>query len=109
MIISSEWHPQDRESELAVIPLDQVWEVHMPLGNWSELVEKGLDKIRADEQWAFRTLEEMYKDPGFRPSAIVFEVEASGTVATAEPGRTKEMLDWARGLMTANVPAGKLA
>jgi uncharacterized protein (UPF0276 family) len=99
ILISDDWHPQDRERELGFIPAERVWEVHVPLANSAETAAKGLKEVLDSEQWAFQTLEHLCRDPDFQPAAIVFEVEASGTEATAEAARTRDLLDWARGLL----------
>ncbi|MEU0412922.1 DUF692 family multinuclear iron-containing protein [Streptomyces griseorubiginosus] len=100
LAMSNSFRPEvDRERELGVIPVDRIWEVHVPLACEAELRDPAYATVREDERWALRTLEELCKHPDFRPTAVIFEIQATGTPSPAEPERTRDMLEHARGLL----------
>lgn len=98
-MIAEEFVPMDRERELAAIPLDRVWQLHLPLGNAAELAEPEFAHRRREEEWARRTIEQLFAEPAFRPVSIVFEIEDAGTPSHGEPERLRDSLDWARELL----------
>jgi hypothetical protein len=99
-MIAEDFVPMDREREIAAIPLDRVWQLHLPLGCAAELREPDYAHRREEEDWARSTIEQLFREPGFQPSSIVFEIEDAGTPAYAEPERLRDSLDWARELLT---------
>ncbi|MEU8708608.1 DUF692 family multinuclear iron-containing protein [Streptomyces sp. NPDC048565] len=99
LVISNDYHPVDWDSELSRIPLDHVWQVHLPLPNEKELAEPEYARFRENEKWVFSALESLFKDKDFRPAAVILEIEASGTPSRPSPKRTKERLEWIRDLM----------
>ncbi|MYW44347.1 DUF692 family protein [Streptomyces sp. SID161] len=100
LAMSNSFRPEvDRERELAFIPVDRIWQVHVPLACEAELADPAFATVRQDERWALRTLEELCRHPDFRPASIVFEIQATGTPSPAEPERTRDMLDHARRLL----------
>ncbi|MCA6092191.1 DUF692 domain-containing protein [Streptomyces sp. SCA3-4] len=109
LVISDDYHPVDWESELSRIPLDRVWQVHLPLPNEKELAEPEYARFRRNEKWHFSTLERLFKEKDFRPSVVILEVEASGTPSRPAPERTKERLDWVRELMAPQFEAEEKA
>jgi hypothetical protein len=99
IIISDSFFGMDREKEVASIPPERIWQIHIPVPHVGELAEAGHSQLRADTEWAYRTLEELAAHPDFRPAAIILEVQAAGTPTRATPEETKERLIWARELM----------
>ncbi|MEV6479711.1 DUF692 family multinuclear iron-containing protein [Streptomyces sp. NPDC051576] len=99
IVISDAFHPMDREREIAHIPLDRVWQVHLPLANEAELAEPGHEVTRQNEKWHFATLEALFREKDFRPAAVILEIQASGTPSRPEPERTRDRLDWIHDLM----------
>ena len=98
-IIAEDFHPMDREREIAVLPLDRVWQLHLPLGNAAELAQPEFANRRREEDWARRTIEQLFAEPDFRPVSIIFEIEDAGTPTHGEPERLRDSLDWARELL----------
>jgi uncharacterized protein (UPF0276 family) len=99
IIMSDDFHPMDRDAELASLPLDRVWQVHIPVPCERELDAPGLAKPKQDTHWAYSTLEELFAHPDFRPVSVILEVEAVGTLSRAEPEQTRDRLVWARELL----------
>lgn len=98
-MIAEDFHPMDRERELSVIPLDRVWQVHLPCGNAAELKDPEFGGRLREEEWARSTIEQLYKDDLFRPISIVFEIEDAGTPSHAEPEHMRDSFQWARDLL----------
>lgn len=110
-IIAERFVPMDRERELEAIPLDHVWQVHLPLGRADELndPELGLTWRRREQAWANSTLEQLFKEPSFNPVSVVFEIEDAGTPTHARPEELRDALDWARDLLGSGARAGAVA
>ena len=100
-MIAEDFFPMDREREIAAIPLQRVWQLHLPLGCGGELSNPAYAHRRREEEWARRTIESLFQEKDFRPVSIVFEIEDAGTPSYAEPERLRDSLDWARELLTA--------
>lgn len=100
-IIAERFVSMDRERELAAIPLEYVWQVHLPLGRAAELNDPGLDLTwrREEQRWANETLVQLFKEPSFCPVSIVFEIEDAGTPSHATPEELRDALEWARELL----------
>ncbi|MEU6733231.1 multinuclear nonheme iron-dependent oxidase [Streptomyces physcomitrii] len=100
-IIAERFVPMDREREIAAIPLEYVWQVHLPLGNAAQLNDPdlGLDWRRAEQRWANETLVQLFKEPSFKPVSVVFEIEDAGTPSHATPEELRDALEWARELL----------
>lgn len=98
-MIAENFFPMDRERELAAIPLERVWQLHLPLGCAAELAHPDFQYRLKEETWARDTIEALFTDPRFRPSSIVFEIEDAGTPSHAEPERLRDSLHWARELL----------
>ncbi|WP_433788709.1 multinuclear nonheme iron-dependent oxidase [Actinoplanes sp. CA-252034] len=105
IIISDSFFGMDREKEIAAIPLDRVWQIHLPVPSASELGDPGLARLRDDTRWAYATLEQLAAEPDFRPAAIILEVQAAGTPSRATPEEIKDRLIWAREMMQVKEPA----
>ncbi|MEU1800981.1 DUF692 family multinuclear iron-containing protein [Streptomyces sp. NPDC019937] len=103
-IIAERFVSMDRERELAAIPLDHVWQVHLPLGRAEELNDPGLglDWRREEQRWANSTLEQLFREPSFKPVSVIFEIEDAGTPSHARPEELRDALDWARELLGAD-------
>lgn len=99
LVLSDDHYPVDWDSEVAHIPLDRVWQVHIPVPNEKELKDPEYARFRENEKWHISTLENLFKEKEFQPAVVILEVEAPGTPSRPEPERTKERLDWVRDLM----------
>lgn len=98
-ITAEKHHPMDREKELAVLPLDRVWQVHLPLGNAEELRQPDMARYRREQEWADRMLEELFAEPDFRPISVIFEVEDALTASHASAEQLKDALVRGRDLL----------
>lgn len=105
-MIAENFVPMDREREIAAIPLSRVWQLHLPLGCAAELADPEFADRRREEKWARDTIEELFRQPDFRPAAIVFEIEDAGTPSYAEPERLRDSLEWARELVAGAAAKG---
>jgi uncharacterized protein (UPF0276 family) len=103
-MIAEKHHPMDRERELSSLPLERVWQLHLPIACAAELADPEYAGYRHEEEWARETIEQLFKEPGFRPSAIVFEVQDAGTPSFAEPEHLRDSMDWARELLAKPTP-----
>ncbi|MCE6995304.1 DUF692 domain-containing protein [Saccharothrix sp. S26] len=97
--VAERFHPMDRERELEAIPLERVWQLHIPLGSGAELAEPDNGRQRREQEWAHATAEQLFKEESFRPVSIVLEVQNAGTIALATPEEIRDGLDWARDLL----------
>ncbi|MET7483875.1 DUF692 family multinuclear iron-containing protein [Streptomyces sp. NPDC005538] len=80
IVISDAFHPMDREREIAHIPLDRVWQVHLPLANEAELAEPVHEVTRQNEKWHFATLEALFREKDFRPAAVIWRYRPAAPV-----------------------------
>jgi hypothetical protein len=93
---SDPYHPMDKEAFLAELPLERVQEVHYFLGHSEEQRAPGLEGMVREMVWQQKTLEALARRPEFRPAVVVFELDATTTLA--EPEKLRDHMEMARDL-----------
>lgn len=95
--ISDKNYSQDRDRFLADLPLERVRQLHLICNNYVEENMPGNKKMRDEQQWMLKTMEELQKRPEFKPASVIFELEAM-TSTMAEPQRLKDFVEMAKDL-----------
>lgn len=93
---SDPYVPIDKEAMLAALPLERIEEIHYFLGHSVEQRAPGLERMVDEMRWQQRTLEALAARPECRPSSIIFELDATDTLA--EPEQLRDMMEMARDL-----------
>ncbi len=95
--ISERFVPQDREEILAALPLERVKQLHLICGNEAEERMPGMEGQRQEQAWMLKTMEQLARNPDFKPVAVIYELQA-GTPSLAEPERLRDHMELAREL-----------
>lgn len=99
--ISDKNYKQDRDRFLADLPLERVRQLHVICNNYFEENMPGNKKMHDEQKWMLDTMELLQKRPEFKPSSVIFELEAM-TANMAEPQRLKDFVEMARDLFFKN-------
>ena len=96
--ISDKNYPQDRDTFLADLPVERIRQLHLICNNYAEESYPGNNKMKQEQEWMLKTMEELAKNPKFKPASVIFELEAM-TSTMAEPERLKDFVAMSRDLL----------
>lgn len=96
--ISDKNYPQDRDTLLADLPVERIRQLHLICNNYEEESQPGNKKMKDEQAWMLKTMEELAKHPDFKPASVIFELEAM-TDTMAEPERLKDFVAMTRDLL----------